>query len=104
MRTATKIKRLIGNLFQRDECEESLDVELRAYVEEITDRNIRQGMPRAEARRQALLEAGGIENIKERVRDEWFGSALETACHDMRYACRSLRRSPGFTAVVVITL
>jgi putative ABC transport system permease protein len=84
--------------------EDTLDAELRAYVEELTDRNIAGGLPRQEARRQALVEAGGIEQIKEKVREAWLGHGIETAIRDVRYACRSLLRSPGFTAVVVATL
>jgi predicted permease len=61
-------------------------------------------MPREVARREALVEAGGIEQIKEEVREAWLGHGIETAFQDVRYACRSLLRSPGFTAVVVVTL
>ena len=61
-------------------------------------------MPREEARRQALTEAGGIEQIKEEVREAWLGHGLEIAFQDIRYACRSLLRSPGFTATVIATL
>jgi hypothetical protein len=61
-------------------------------------------MPREEARRQALVEVGGIEQIKEDVRQVWLGHGIETTFQDIRYACRALMRSPGFTAVVVATL
>ena len=98
MRAANKIKRLFGNLFRRHRAEDTLDTELRAYVEEMTDRNIVKGMTRKAARRQALIEAGGIEQIKEDVRETWFGQGIETTFQDIRYACRSLMRSPGFTA------
>src|SRR5580704_10932473 len=104
MRVANKVKRLFGNLLRRHRVEDTLDGELRAYVEELTDRNVVKGMPREVARREALVEAGGIEQIKEEVREAWLGHGIETAFHDVRYACRSLLRSPGFTAVVVVTL
>jgi predicted permease len=104
MRAAGKIKRLFGNLLRRDRIEDTLDAELRAYVEELTHRNIVNGMPRDEARRQALTESGGIEQIKEEVREAWLGHGLQTTFQDIRYACRSLLRSPGFTATVVATL
>ena len=97
MRGLNKIKRLVGNLLRRRQAEDSLDAELRAYVEELTHRNIGKGMPREIARRQALLEAGGIEQIKEEVREVWLGHGIETTFQDIRYACRSLMRSPGFT-------
>src|SRR4051812_44363308 len=104
MRVAKRMKRLFGNLLRRDQVEDSLDAELHAYVDELTDRKIGRGIPREEARRQARVEAGGIEQIKEEVREAWLGHGIETTVQDIRYACRSLMRSPGFTAVVVATL
>src|SRR5580698_8679028 len=104
MRDINKIKRLFGNLLRRRRAEDSLDAELRAYVEDLTCRNIANGMSREEARRQALVEAGGLESIKEGVREVWLGNGIETTVQDVRYACRSLLRSPGFTAVVIATL
>ena len=93
MRGAKKITRLVGNLRRRRQVEDSPDAELRTYVE-----------PSEEARREALHEAGGIEHIKEDVRKAWLGHAIESTFQDVRFACRSLRRSPGFTTVVVVTL
>ncbi len=104
MRFAHKVKRLLSNAFQRNALEYTLDAELRAYVDEMTDRKIRQGVPREEAQRQALLEVGGIENVKEEVRDSWLGRGIEATFQDIRFACRTLLRSPGFTVVVVATL
>ncbi|MGI8744624.1 MAG: permease prefix domain 1-containing protein [Bryobacteraceae bacterium] len=104
MRVANKIKRLFGSLLWRHQVEDTLDAELRAYVEDLTDRNLVKGMPHEEARRQARVEAGGIEEIKEEVREAWLGQGIETTFQDIRYACRSLLRSPGFTAVVIATL
>lgn len=66
-----KIVRLFGNLLRRRQVEDSLDAELRAYVDELTDRNVATGMPREEARRQARMQSGGIEQIKEEVREVW---------------------------------
>lgn len=103
MRVAGKIKRLLGNLFLRHRVEATLDAELRAYVEELTDRNIGKGMSRDKARREALVEAGGVEQIKEKVRGAWLGGGVLTTVQDLRYACRSLRHRPGFTATVVTT-
>ena len=104
MRAANKIKRFFANLFRRRRAEDTLDAELRAYAEELTDRKIANGMARDEARRQTLVEVGGIERIKEEVRETWLGRGIETAAQDLRYACRSLLRSPGFTAIVLATL
>jgi len=104
MLSAKKIDRLFGNLFRRRKIEEALDSELRAYVDELTDRKVLEGIPREEARRHAVLEAGGVEQIKEEVREKWLGHPIETIFQDTRYACRSILRSPGFSAVVIVTL
>jgi len=104
MRVAAKMKRLFGNLLRRNRVESTLDAELRAYVDELTERNLAKGASREEARRLAMVEAGGIEQIKEAVRETWLGAGIETVFQDIRYAGRSLLRSPGFTAVVVVTL
>ena len=104
MRMANKIKRLFENLFRRRGLEATLDAELHDYEHELIDRNIVKGMPYDEARRQALVETGSVENIKEEVRETWLGQGIETTFQDIRYACRSLLRSPGFTAIVIATL
>ncbi len=99
-----KMIRLIANLFRRDRLEGALDEELRAYLDEMTERKVREGISPAEARRQALLEAGGLEQVKEEVRSVWLGSGIESTLQDIRFAARALLRSPGFTLVVILTL
>src|SRR5262249_18458445 len=104
MRLAAKMKRLLANLTGRHRLESTLDEELREYLEEMTERKIRQGILPAEARRQALLEAGGLDQVKEQVRDTWLGSGIETTIRDVRYAVRILLRSPGFTITALLSL
>ena len=81
-----------------------LDDELRAYVDERAARYERQGLSPVEARRAALMEVGGVEQVKERVRDVRIGSALVAAVRDARYGARVLWRSPGYAVVVIMTI
>jgi predicted permease len=104
MRLEAKVKRLLANLVGRDRLETSLDAELRGYLDEMTERKIRQGLSPSEARKQVMLEAGGGDQVKEQVRDAWLGSGIETTVSDIRYAVRSLRRSPGFAITALLSL
>jgi hypothetical protein len=81
-----------------------LDDELRAYVDARTASYERQGLTPAEARRAALIELEGVEQVKERVRDARIGSGLRAAARDARYGARVLWRSPGYSLVVVMTI
>ena len=83
--------------------EDDLDEELRGYVDALTAKKTAAGLDPAAARRQALREIGGIERVKDAVRDQRAGQAVESTLRDVRFAWRGLRRAPGFT-VAILTL
>jgi predicted permease len=83
--------------------EARLNAELRYHFERLVRESIEAGMPPAEARRRAQLEFGGVEQIKEECRDVR-GRWLEDLGKDLRYTARTLRRSPGFLVVSVLSL
>src|SRR5437764_540564 len=92
------------NLFHKSRMDEELNEELRSYVELLTEEKIRQGLSTEKARRASLIEVGGIEQVKERVREVRAGAIMTTFLRDTRYGARSLAKNPGFTLVAALTL
>ncbi|HKW61493.1 MAG TPA: ABC transporter permease [Candidatus Acidoferrum sp.] len=78
--------------------------ELRFHIEKLTDENMAAGMTPEEARRRAVLEFGGAEQIKEELRDVQRIPVLEMALKNFRWALRFVRKSPSFSIVVILTL
>lgn len=104
MEPLSRIRSVLRNLLRKQDVESQLDAELRAYVDIAADDKTAAGMPSQEARRIALAEAGGIEQLKQSVRDRRSGISIELLWQDVRYGLRQLRRNPAFTLTVVITL
>jgi putative ABC transport system permease protein len=104
VRLVTRLRHLWLNLTRRTRVDEALDNELRAYVDLLTAEYESRGLAPAAARRNALVDVGGVERVKDAARDEWIGAAVATGLRELRYALRSLRGAPGFVGTSVATL
>jgi hypothetical protein len=104
MSLLTKLRCFLRNLFSSQSVEADLDHEVHSHLSMLIDENIRAGMSPDEAQRVARMELGGIEQVKEQVRDGRIGNWLHSVLSDCRHGVRQLRKNPGFTAVAVLTL
>jgi predicted permease len=99
-----RLKALTRRLAAGAKTDRTLDDEIQAYLREDIEARIRTGENSAEARRAALAELGGIEQVKERVRDARTGAWLDALLQDVRYGVRTLVKTPGYSLSVIGSL
>jgi len=98
------LRAMLRRLLNGGARDEELSEEIRAYVEQDTESKIRSGMTPEDAHREALIELGGAEQVKERVRENRAGAWCESIFRDIRYALRSLGQAWGFSSSVIVSL
>ncbi|MGB8537087.1 MAG: ABC transporter permease [Acidobacteriaceae bacterium] len=104
MKLWSLLKSAARNLFHKQHVESQLDEEVRAYVDLLTEERIGAGISPSEARRTALADFGGVEQVKQAVRNHRAGVGLELFGQDIHYGLRQFWRNPGFTVTIILTL
>jgi predicted permease len=104
MNIARWSKRRLRSVFRRDDVESDLSDEIRLHLEMETEDLVRQGRTLAAARREAGVRLGGVDKTKEDCRDARGTRWLENLTRDLRHGFRGLARTPGYTAVAILSL
>jgi putative ABC transport system permease protein len=100
----SRVSSFLRNIFRTRRVEQDLDDEVRAYLDMVIDEKRDSGLAEHEARRAALVEIQGVEQVKEHVREVRAGALVEQLWRDVTYAVRVLSKHRGFTAAAVATL
>ena len=104
MKFLHRLASVVRWIFNRNRAEADLDDELQTFVDMAAADKIREGVAPGEARRLAVLQVGGVEQLKERVRTGRHGGWLDAAGRDLRYGLRQVRRDRSFSAIAIATL
>ncbi|HYO83700.1 MAG TPA: ABC transporter permease, partial [Bryobacteraceae bacterium] len=104
VRILDKARLRLRSVFRRSTIDSELEAEVRFHVDQLIQENISSGMPPDEARRAAQRSIGGTTQYQEQCREMRRVSFVEDFVRDIRYAARSIVKSPGFAGVVVVTL
>jgi predicted permease len=104
MRALLTLRRVWMNVVRRRRVERDLDDELQAMVDLLASEKVSRGVDPERARREALIDIGGVTQVKEQVRQARAGATVETLGQDVRYAVKLLRRNPLFAATAVLSL
>ncbi len=96
--------RLFAQLFCRGRRYDDIAISIEEHVEERTEELMAEGMGRTQAEQTARREFGNVALMEQRSREAWQWPAVESILRDFKFALRRLRKSPGFTATVLLTL